>query len=106
MREGIILQSILLWFSLNYVIAYFKAKSEEHLVQVPKYISILFGAPVGIGIMPVFYLLFNSANFISLIIGVCVYFFVDKTLGGFTYTIVFVTLSLIVALYDVIKYKD
>lgn len=106
MREETILRSILLWFSLNYVIAYFKAKSEEHLVKVPKYISILFGAPVGIGIMPEFYLLFNSANFISLIIGIQVYFFIDKTLGGITYAIAVVTLSLIAALYDAIKYKD
>ncbi|MHC1681585.1 MAG: hypothetical protein AB6733_01275 [Clostridiaceae bacterium] len=106
MREEIILRLIFLWFSLNYVIAYFKAKSEEHLVKVPKYISILFGAPVGIGIMPEFIFLFNSANFISLIIGILVYFFIDKTLGGFTYAITFVTLFLIVTLYDAIKYKD
>lgn len=106
MREEFILRSILVCFFVNYLVMYSKAKEKENVVKVPKIVSILFGAPIGIGVIPEFVLLYGIANIISLIVGLTCYFFIGKKVGGGIYIYTWIALTLIVTIYDLIKYKD
>jgi hypothetical protein len=103
MREEIILKSILLWFFINYIFLYFKSKREGELIEVSNAISLIFGAPVGIGIMPKYSLLLNFANLTSLILGLLFYYLFDKTIGGNVYIFSWIILVIIVAIYDEIN---
>lgn len=106
MREEYILRSIVSLFLAIYLVTYFKAKKEENIIKVPNYISLLFGAPIGIGFMPIFTLLSSFANMVSFIVGLACYFIIDKGLGVNIYIYMWVSLTIIVSIYDIIKYGD
>jgi hypothetical protein len=82
---------------------YFKAKREGDLIEVPNAISFIFGAPLGIGVMPKYALLLSLANLTSLIVGLLFYFLVNKSLGGNIYIFSWIILVIIAAVYDEIK---
>lgn len=98
---------MILWFLVNYIWVYFRSRQEpKNIVKTPIVLSILLGAPIGVGRMPISDLLYGTVNIVSFISGLLVYFLMDKTLGGAVFSILWLVLATIAVLYDIIKYKD
>ncbi len=106
-EEKYILRSMILWFLVNYIWVYFRSREEpKNIVKTPRVLSILLGAPIGVGRMPIADLLYGTVNIVSFFSGALVYLLMDKTLGGAVFAILWLVLAPIVVLYDAIKYKD
>lgn len=107
MEEKYILRSMILWFLINYIWVYFRSRQDpKNIVKTPIVLSILLGAPIGIGRMPISDLMYGTVNIVSFISGLVVYLLIDKELGGAVFSALWLVLALVVVLFDIIKYKD
>lgn len=65
----------IVWYLLFY---YLGRKNRGTVIKVPAFVSIIFGAPIGIGRMSIESLLANISNLVSLFIGIIFYFLTNQ----------------------------
>lgn len=105
--ESSLIWLISFWALVCHIFNYFKARgNKEHIMSVPKSISILFGAPIGIGKITANSLILGSANLISYLIALLIYFFYNKVFGTDMYWYLWISLTFVGSFYESIRFKE
>lgn len=105
--ENSLIRLNLLWALICHVFNYFKAReNRDNVIDIPKSISILFGAPIGVGKMPQYYFFVGLANILSIIVSLIICFTVDKILGSEVFWYMWIGLVLLISIYYAVRYND
>lgn len=100
------LRTIILSSIIFMIFFYIRSKlGHDYVIRVPKIISIIFGAPKGVGKMPLLFLLTNIGTIISLLVGLFVYFFIDKEISTLIYMYTFLALGCLSLIIEAIYVK-
>ena len=94
-------------YLIVFAICYISAKkSDSPLVKIPKIITIIFGAPVGVGRMPIYQFMICISNLVAFILTIASSTIFGTIIAMKVYLYTFVTLGVLVTLFQGFIQKD